>query len=270
MADDIKAMTAELARDPGSLVFLKLGEALRARGQIEAATRIAASGVVRHPELAPAHDLYARVLVDQGDFERAYHEWTVALELEPRHFGAHKGLGFLCYRWGDLDGAIEHLELALAADPTDATVVQALQRVREGVDLAAVALPLAPAAAPAGVASPWDALEGGGHDVLLADRRGLLLAGSVCDREGRNVGEELAAEIAVAAQEADRTARLLDLGEWRSLLVEGETMNLLVSRPTGQTVLLLARDRAVPQGRLAVLAERAAGIARAWLQAGRT
>ena len=113
MADDIKTMTSELARDPTSLVFLRLGEALRARGQTEPAARIAAAGVVRHPDLPDAHDLYARVLVDLGDFERAYHEWTVVLELDARHFGAHKGVGFLCYRWGDLDGAINHLERAL-------------------------------------------------------------------------------------------------------------------------------------------------------------
>lgn len=308
MADDIKAMTAELARDPASLVFLKLGEALRTRGQIEAAARIAASGVVRHPDLASAHDLYARVLIDLGDFERAFHEWTVALELEPRHFAAHKGLGFLCHRWGDVDGAVEHLELALSANPSDASVVQALQRVREAVapsdDAAAATAPPPPPPptpppqpapremvveptaevpleaivegieavpaeppAPAGQdRTPWAGLEGGGgRGVLLVDRRGLLLRGELTGAEGREVGEEVAAYLAGAAHEAERTARLLGLGAWRSVLVEGGTGNLLLARPTSETVLLLVRDREMPQGRLTVLADRACRSARHWL-----
>lgn len=291
MADDIKAMTAELARDPASVVFLKLGEALRARGQTEPAARIAASGVVRHPELAGAHDLYARVLVDLGDFERAYHEWTVTLELDPRHFSAHKGLGFLCYRWGDLDGAADHLELALATDPVDQSVVQALRRVREGTaELAApeeaavvpvpmreeaeareeVSAPDEPApveSVPPSDSSPWAGLEdGGGHGVLLADEHGLLLSGGLSEADHQGVGEEVAAYLAGAAQEAARTARLLDFGAWRSMLVEGEGVNLLVARPTDDTVLLLARSHTVPQGRLRVLADRACRTARKWLE----
>jgi predicted regulator of Ras-like GTPase activity (Roadblock/LC7/MglB family) len=288
MVDDIKAMTAELARDPTSLVFLNLGEALRARGQSEPAARIAASGVVRHPDLPSAHDLYARVLVDLGDFERAYHEWTVVLELDQRHFGAHKGLGFLCYRWGDLDGAVDHLELALAADPRDQSVVHALQRVREGT--AELAAPPEPAEEPAAQrkegkeaeeggkepavepvvaadASPWAALEGGGgRGVMLADERGLLLSGGLEGADLGEVGEEVAAYLAGAAQEAGRAARLLDFGAWRSMLVEGEGLNLLVTPPTDDTVLLLIRGHTVPQGRLRVLAERASRSARTWLE----
>ncbi len=279
MADDIKAMTAELARDPASLVFLRLGEALRTRGQTDSAARIAASGVVRHPDLSAAHDLYARVLIDLGDFERAYHEWTVGLELDPGHLGAHKGLGFLCYRWGDLDGAVEHLEFALAADPTDQTVVQALQRVREGSapPTEPAAGPDAPPApeeprasaprAPPTPPTPWEDLEGGGGDgILLVDERGLVLTGSLHAVDGADIAEEVAAHLAGAAQEAERTARLLELGEWRSMLVEGDGGNLLLARPSERTVLLMSRDRSVPQGRLGVLAERASRRARQWLK----
>jgi tetratricopeptide (TPR) repeat protein len=288
MADDIKAMTAELARDPASLIFLELGEALRTRGQTDAAARIAASGVVRHPDLAATHDLYARVLVDLGDFERAYHEWTVALELEPRHYGAHKGLGFLSYRWGDLDGAVEHLELALAVDPTDPTITQAIERVREGVTVPhapveeEAPLPVEESPVPPVIAaeeehpepshpsddqSPWASLEGGGgQGVLLVDHRGLLLSGGLTNPQGEDVGEAVAAYLTGVAEEAGRTTRLLDLGAWHSVLVEGQMANMLLARPTEQTVLLLTRDRTVPQGRLGVLADRACRSAHTWLE----
>ena len=123
-------MTGELVRDADSLVFLDLGELLRVQGQVAAARKVALTGLQRHPELPNAHDLYARVLVDANEFAHARKIWEAALKLDARHQGAHKGLGFLHYRDGDLDGALDHLELALATDPTNDSVVQALQAVR--------------------------------------------------------------------------------------------------------------------------------------------
>ena len=116
-------MSAELAHNPDSLVFLDLGEALRRRGQLYSAAKAAVTGLEKHPDSADAYDLYARVLVDMGHLQQAYEEWHSTVALDPQHLGAHKGLGFLCYRWGDLDGALEHLESALAADPMDQSVM---------------------------------------------------------------------------------------------------------------------------------------------------
>src|SRR5213075_1120589 len=93
---------AERARDPDSLVFLRLGELLRHKGQVDAAHRVALTGLERHPHLADAHDLYARVLADKRDYERAFDEWDMALRIAPTHVGALKGLAFLYFTVGDL------------------------------------------------------------------------------------------------------------------------------------------------------------------------
>src|SRR5712692_1300994 len=146
-------MTAELARDPGSLVFIHLGETLRARGQFDAAFKVVQAGLERHPDSVEGRDLFARVLVDIDDNAGAEREWSAVLGWEPRHLGAHKGLGFLRYRQGDVDGALDHLELALSADPTDSTVVQALQMVRAtaaGVPAATPPAGVPPVSLPAG------------------------------------------------------------------------------------------------------------------------
>ena len=113
MADDIRAMAAELARDPSSLVFLALGESLRATGQLDQAESVARSGIERHANMPDARDLYARILADRGEFELAQDEWDTALRLDQRHVGAHKGLGFLAFRRGDVNSSLEHLETAL-------------------------------------------------------------------------------------------------------------------------------------------------------------
>ena len=123
MADDVKSLTAELVRDPNSMVFVRLGELLRTEGQLDAASKVAFTGLERHPEMVDAHDLYARILVDADDLEHARKVWEGLLQIDGRHQGAHKGLGFLHYSKGDLETALDHLELAVAADPTNQSVV---------------------------------------------------------------------------------------------------------------------------------------------------
>ncbi len=130
MSDDIRGMTAELAADPDSLIFLELGEALRRRGQLDAATKVARTGLARYPELARAHDLCARILCDRGEPDRAFEAWVTALQLDGSLVSAHKGLGFLYYRAGDLASAEKHLAYAAQADPDDSGTVGALERVR--------------------------------------------------------------------------------------------------------------------------------------------
>jgi len=267
MASDIKTMSAELARDPASLVFVELAEALRQRGQLEHAERVVLGGLEHHPDLLEAHDLYARVLVDAGTYERAVQVWTRVLDSDPRHLGAHKGLGFLNFRTGDLDGALEHLELALAANPSDQSVIRALHTVRgAAAEAAAEAEAAQEDAAAEGEDAVFAGLEGAGNGLLLVDDRGRVLGGRIEGEKGVDVSEAVAAFLAGAAQEAERTARMLGLGDWQWLVTEGPDGNVYVTPPTADTLLLIQRDRSVPSGRLAMLAERAGAVARQWLE----
>src|SRR5262245_27031488 len=102
MPDDVQQLSAQLAQDPSSLVFLRLGELLRRKGQFDAAQRVALSGLERHPHNADAHDLLARILADKHDYERAFDEWDMTLRIAPGHTGALKGLAFLYFKIGDL------------------------------------------------------------------------------------------------------------------------------------------------------------------------
>ncbi len=231
MADDIRRLSAELAENPDSMVFLRLGEALRRAGQVDAAAKVARGGLDRHPDLADAHDLHARILIDAGNLAAAHEAWSLALQLEPRHAGAHKGMGFLLYRLGNFDGALDHLETALSADPTDATVIQGLRRVRAAAERAV-------AARPARQANVFDGFEGAQEGILLVDLRGRVLGGGLVNEAGERKADEVAAYLAGAAQEAERTVRLLQLGAWRSIVAEGPDGHLHVSAPTPEALLL--------------------------------
>lgn len=291
MADDIRAMTAELAADPGSLVFLKLGEALRRRGQPEAALKVALAGAARYPALADAHDLLARVHSDLGDGEAAFDAWMDALQNDSAHLGAHKGLGFLYYRAGDLARALRHLEMAREQDDSPG-LAQGIARVREALareQAAAVAGP-APteltglpfsleeteedaehSALSAQRSAQTDndlfnGFDGARDGLLLLDQNGLRLGGGIRNADNRDVSDTVAAHLAGVSREAVRTARLLGLGTWQSVVAECGSGNLHLSAPSDETVLLTTRDASVPAGRLAVIAERAGAAARRWLE----
>jgi len=264
VADEVKTLSAQLAQDPQSLVFLRLGEVLRKRGQLDAAQRVALNGLQRHPHLADAHDLYARVLADRRDYEHAFDEWDAAARIAPTHTGALKGLAFLYFKVGDLTQAEAHLAAAREVDPADASIEQALAMVRErtGGPRAATA----ESAAPLEDARVFAGLDGAEEGLLLLDAAGQVLGGALRDPAGRDVGAAVAAYLAGVSQEAARAARLLALGAWTGLSAEGESGHVHLAQPTPETLLLVARDRATPLGRLAFLARRAAQAAARWLE----
>ena len=286
MAEDVRSLSAQLAQDPHSLVFLRLGELLRRKGQLDAAHRVALTGLERHPHNADAHDLYARILADKHDYERAFDEWDMALRIAPNHTGALKGLAFLYFKVGDIGQAEAHLEEAQRAVPEDESIAQAIALVRgagrppepplERAESPAPeapphepTLPVEPLAAPAAPleeARVFAGLEGAQEGLLLLDLAGRVLGGALKDPQGQDVTEAVAAYLAGVSQEAARTAKLLGLGVWSGLSAEGPAGHVHLSQPRGDALLLVVRDRAVPLGRLAILAQRASHMARRWLE----
>ena len=295
MSDDIRTLTARLAEEPASLAFLELAEALRRRGQLDAAGKVARGGLSRYPGLADAHDLMARILSDQGDLAGAFDAWADALRLDPMRTGALKGIAFLYFRAGDAAAAIDHLQRAAEADPDDETIAQALVRVRRGsrgmvygaptsaesAPEADPQLPPEPTATPAVVPGPVTVVEPpaarkdtgspfmeleGGHALLLVDANGLRLAGTLAAPDGVETGDRVAAQLAGVTREASRAARLLGLGAWQSITIESADAHFVLVPPTSETVLLAAREPSLPMARVALVAERAARAAKGWLE----
>jgi tetratricopeptide (TPR) repeat protein len=282
VTDDIKTLTARVAEEPSSLAFLELGEALRRRGQLDAAYKVARGGLSRYPALADAHDLLGRILGDQGDLAGAFDAWADALRFDPMRIGALKGIAFLYFRAGDVVAALEHLRRAAEIDPDDASITQAIDRIRSSGGESGVSVtspepvPSEPARVPAasarGSSSPaaelvvdpgWNGQAE--HGVMLVDGNGLRLNGTLLSPSSEDVGDRVAAELAGVSKEAARTSRLLGLGTWQAIAVESPEGNLYLVPPTPETMLLTVRDPSLPMARLGLIAERAAREAREWL-----
>lgn len=238
---------------PARLAFLDLGERLRQRGQLEAAESVARAGLAHYPALPEAHDLVARIAADLGDDAGAGLAWEATLALAPGHLGALKGLAYLAFRRQDLEAAQDRLEAAAAHAPHDPAILAALDRVR-------ALRPSAPIEAAPELGRP-DA------GMLLLDGEGLRIVGAL------EVGSEAAADLVAAeaaglGREAERSTRLLALGAWEEVTVEGPGGRLCLVPVDGGASLLVRRPRTTPVGRLRALAARGASSARAWLAGG--
>ncbi|HEY4131848.1 MAG TPA: tetratricopeptide repeat protein [Gemmatimonadaceae bacterium] len=273
MVDDIRRWSDELARDPSSLVFLQLSEALRRHGQLEVAFKIALRGLERNLKNAEAHDLVARIAVDRRDFERAFSEWEIVLKLVPGHVGAMKGLGYLSFQQGRFDAAEQYLSKA-AEKGAGSDVTNALETVRRSSGLAVAA----PAPEERTVFQPpralrqedpqylfADLLVDDAQTAMLLDANGLVLAGVYLDHDAHDISQNVGAQLSGISEEVRRSARHLDLGDWRAITFETHAAVVAMTPGVDNSVVVVAASRATALGLLRRLLDRCAERATDWL-----
>ena len=268
MTDDIRALTARMAEEPGSLAFLELAEALRRRGQLEAAYKVARGGLARYPGLADAHDLMARVLSDQGDLAGAFDAWSSALQLDPdadQRAQGHRVPLLPRGRRGRRRSST--CSARMDVDPDDRSIRAGARagsarerrgtRPRRGGGQAATTRQPAVAAPPAGrrhgrrTSGLFDGVDGGERGLLLVDANGLRLGGEL--RRPRT-----AATRAIASRPSSPASRVRRRAP-PGCSASGAGTRSRSSRPTAtwcwrsataDTVLLAAREPSLPMGRV--------------------
>jgi tetratricopeptide (TPR) repeat protein len=292
---DLQRWSADVARDPASLSFLPLAQAYRRMGERDAARRICLRGLETHPTNVEAHALLARLCLEAGEREKAFDEWSMVLRLDPGHFEAHRGMGFVYLERGDLAAAARHLDEAARLRPDDPAVREARRMLATGAGAAAgeatasapakaapaAAVPEPPSPGRTGAAGTRDprrvfdelAVESPFLGALVLDERGLVLAGRLREEGGGGGGvagvELLAAALGPAVAEAGRTAGRLSLGEWTGLLLETERATFHLSGLGGGVLLTIVVERDAPAGWVVRVAERAAELAQCFLEGER-
>lgn len=74
--------------------------------------------VAANPDVVGMRVALANRYTDQGAYDRAVRHYTQALQVEPGNAEAHAHLGWLLLQINQPKAALEHVQLALAADPT--------------------------------------------------------------------------------------------------------------------------------------------------------
>ena len=83
------------------------------------------------PDFAEGWNKRATVYYLMGRIKESEEDALRTLKLEPRHFGAHSGLGLIRMALGDWPGAITALEAALRVHPHMSGVIRNLKYVRK-------------------------------------------------------------------------------------------------------------------------------------------
>ncbi len=277
MCDEIRRLSDELARDPSSLVFLQLGEALRKGGQLELAMAVATRGLERHAHSADAHDLLARICVDRNELEQAFDEWDMVLRLAPNHVGARKGMGYVLYKQGRLEEAEDHLSAAASGDRTDASISTALRMVRRLLRYARLAGNGASDPGPAELEAAQRRVEEEAHflfadilgdseqTALLLNSDGLVTAGAYLSSDGEDVAQEVGAQLSGVRDDAQRTVRHLDLGEWKLVLYETDVAVVAIAPALDDSMVLVAASHVMPLGFVRRVLDRCVRRATMWL-----
>jgi tetratricopeptide (TPR) repeat protein len=258
VADEVRLWSDELARDPASLVFIPLAEALRRQGQFDVAWKIVVRGIERHPQNVDARDLLARIHADRGDLEGAYEEWNMLLALAPGHLGALKGMAFVRFQQGNFAEAEQLLTEASRHDGNP-DLANAIETVRRS----SMAMPAVATAADEATVPSQDPRElfadllPERQRALLLDRDGLVLAGAYVSEQGMDVAQEVGASLSGVSDEAFRATRHLGIGAWRSIVFETENAIVgLAPAPAADDsggpdgLVMLATDPATPLGLL--------------------
>jgi predicted regulator of Ras-like GTPase activity (Roadblock/LC7/MglB family) len=186
-------------------------------------------------------------------------------------------MGFVCFQQGRLAEAEQYLSAAVAAGDADEGLALALSNVRASRQHVA-ATPASrgggnsgePAALPPGTSKDphflfADVLTEAEQTALLLDAEGFVLAGAYVGYDGRDVAQEVGAELSGVTDAARRATRHLSLGEWTSIVFETEVAVVAMAPSAGDGLLVIATSRSTPLGLVRRLLDRCSDRARRWL-----
>jgi predicted regulator of Ras-like GTPase activity (Roadblock/LC7/MglB family) len=274
VTDDVRRWSEQLASDPSSMAFLPLGEALRKRGQLDHARKVALRGLERHADNPGAHDMLARILADSGDLQGAYDAWSKVLELVPGHVGATKGMAFIRFQQGELEEAERLLVSVMSSSESDGEDLNAaIGTVRRSSAVMRQSLAMAAevAADPKLLFADLMATE---MAAILLDADGLVVAGAYYTADGSDVAADVGATLTGVSGEAVRATKNLEIGDWRAIVFETEAAVVQLSPAPAAGALgpggliVLVAPAATPLGLLRRLLDKCIARARHWLQGG--
>jgi hypothetical protein len=127
----VEELRRRLEKEPNARLFSQLVEELRKDGDLAEAVRVCREAVQRYPAYPSLRLMLGRTLLDSGELPAARAELEGVLQAAPDNILAERYLGECLEALGDLAGARERYEAALALAPADAQVAARLRSVEE-------------------------------------------------------------------------------------------------------------------------------------------
>jgi hypothetical protein len=127
----LEELRRRLEKEPGARLFAQVVDELRKEGELAEAVRVCRDGVQRYPSYPSLRVTLGRTLLENGDPAAARTELETVLRTVPDNILAERYLGECLEALGDLAGARERYEAALALAPADAQLAARLRALEE-------------------------------------------------------------------------------------------------------------------------------------------
>ena len=131
---EIWARWTDFASDETVNDAMRSGIMLMDQGRLAQAEAVFDALVITAPDFAEAWNKRATIRFLRGNHSGSKRDIIKVIELEPRHFGALAGLGMIHLNAGNLQGALQAYEAALAVNPHMKQARQLIERLSERLD----------------------------------------------------------------------------------------------------------------------------------------
>lgn len=274
LAERIRRYSEELQRDPKSLTFALLADALREAGQLETARSVCQHGVRIHPNYATGRIMLGQILLQLGNAEEARQEFERVLVQHPQNLVARMFLGRILLDSGEFQAAAEHFRRILRLNPDNPNAKRLLQQAQEALNppppgpQRAVAQAPAEAAEPVADAQVEQAPESvpaileqllvglknteGVVGAMLVGEDGLPVAGELNTDLPENVMSAMVAEIGNSAK---KYVGGMQLGEFVGGTIDGTNGNMVLY-PMNRFFLVVINEPNAKLGLLKVQIDR--------------
>ena len=251
MADDIRRWSDELARDPSSLVFLQLGEALRRQGQLDVALKIALRGLERHPRTSK-RTISSRASPSTAAISRVRSRMGSGAPPRPESPRRDEGAGLRVL-------SVRPVRRRRAVSRSGGGARWRVGRdvgAADGSALAAVSSPRQPEPSRPAIRSGcsptcWSTT---GRRRFCSTGTATCWAASMSTTRATTSGVEIGAQLSGISDEVVRATRHLDIGDWRSIAFETQVAVVAMAPAPDAALLVVAASRTTPLGLLRRLA----------------
>ena len=149
LSPEIARLSAELAKNPKSKLFIPLAEEYMKAGMTEEAVMVLEDGLKTHSAYMSARVLLGRAYLEKGDVEAACAQFETVVKTVPDNLYANRKLGDIYRSQGRAAEAVKAYEMVAVLSPKDEEVRRILDGLQGGTPETTHA-PAAPEEAPAG------------------------------------------------------------------------------------------------------------------------
>lgn len=132
LSPEIARLSAQLARDPKSKLFIPLAEEYIKAGMVEEAVMTLEEGLKVHPAYMSARVLLGKAHLEKGDIDSACVQFEAVVKAIPDNLFAYKKLGEIYRSQGRRDDAMKAYRMITLLSPKDEEARQSLAALESG------------------------------------------------------------------------------------------------------------------------------------------